>query len=50
MARHQVTHEQAFILMNLASRNLNRKMRDVASEVTATGELPLWSPHRKQRG
>lgn len=49
MARHQVTRDQAFALLNLASQNLNRKMRDVASEVTASGELPEWS-RRRQRG
>ena len=40
MARHQVTSEQAFTLLSRASQHLNRKLRDVASDVELTGELP----------
>ncbi|MCU1537879.1 MAG: hypothetical protein JWP82_2230 [Humibacillus sp.] len=41
MSRHNVTRDQAFDLLRMASQNSNRKLRDVADEVTDTGELPL---------
>lgn len=40
MARHQVTSEQAFTLLSRASQHLNRKLRDVATDVELTGQLP----------
>lgn len=40
MARYKVTSEHAFGLLSQASQHLNRKLRDVAADVTLTGELP----------
>ncbi len=44
MARHQVTREQAFDLLRIASQNSNRKLADIATEVADTGALELPSP------
>lgn len=43
MSRHNVTREQAFDLLRIASQNSNRKLRDVAVDVAETGALPLPS-------
>lgn len=40
MARRSVTKHQAFDLLRRASQHLNRKLRDIASDVECTGELP----------
>jgi hypothetical protein len=40
MAHHKVTQDDAFALLRTASQSLHRKLRDVASEVVATGTLP----------
>ena len=40
MAHRRVTHDDAFALLRVASQNLHRKLRDVASEVVETGALP----------
>lgn len=40
MARHQVTRDQAFGLLRMASQNANRKLYDVALAVVDTGALP----------
>ena len=40
MTRYKVTSERAFGLLSEASQHLNQKLRDVASAVTLTGELP----------
>jgi hypothetical protein len=40
MAHRKVTHEDAFDMLRMASQNLHRKLRDVASEVMETGTLP----------
>ena len=40
MARRLVTSDQAFDLLREASQHLNRKLHDVAAEVTMTGTLP----------
>lgn len=40
MARQQLTSEQAFGRLVTASQHLNRKLRDIAAEVTETGALP----------
>lgn len=40
MATHRVDSDTAFALLRRASMNLNQKLRDVADEVTHTGELP----------
>lgn len=41
MARQLVTSEQASAQLVSASRRLNRKLRDIASEVERTGSLPI---------
>lgn len=41
MARELVSSEQAFQLLRRASQHLNRKLRDIAAEVTETGTLPV---------
>jgi hypothetical protein len=43
MYRHKVTIDQAFELLRVASQVTHRKLRDVAEDVLATGELTL--PH-----
>ncbi|BCJ34111.1 transcriptional regulator [Actinocatenispora thailandica] len=40
MSAYTITDEQAFELLRTTSQNLNRKLRDVARDVTDTGELP----------
>ncbi|HEV2887876.1 MAG TPA: ATP-binding protein, partial [Jatrophihabitans sp.] len=40
MARLKLTDEQAFDLLRKTSQNRHRKLRDIAEEVTMTGELP----------
>lgn len=40
MAMHRVTSEGAFEMLSRASQDLNRKLRDVAADVTRTGALP----------
>jgi AmiR/NasT family two-component response regulator len=40
MAHHRVTQDQAFTLLRVASQNLHRKLRDIASDVVETGALP----------
>lgn len=42
MTRLKLTDEQAFDLLRKTSQNRHRKLRDIAEEVTMTGELP---PH-----
>jgi hypothetical protein len=39
MARGNLTQEQAFDQLRTASQNLNRKLHDIAADVTATGKL-----------
>ena len=39
MERYKITAEQAFFLLTTASQRNNRKLRDVAGDLTATGEL-----------
>ncbi|MBD3783020.1 MAG: GAF and ANTAR domain-containing protein [Micrococcales bacterium] len=39
MARHRVTREEAFGMLRVVSQDTNRKIRDVASDVAATGTL-----------
>lgn len=41
MAKHNVTREQAFGLLRMASQDSNRRLADLAVEVADTGELPL---------
>jgi transcriptional regulator with GAF, ATPase, and Fis domain len=40
MERHRVTADQAFALLVQVSQQTNRKLRDVAEHLTASGELP----------
>ena len=40
MAAHRMTEPEAFDLLRRTSNHLNRKLRDLAEEVTQTGELP----------
>lgn len=40
MARHGLTQEAAFTALRHASQHANRKLRDVAVDVVATGEVP----------
>lgn len=46
MTRHQVNRDQAFTMLRMASQDANRKLRDVATHVADTGELPF----RRLRG
>ncbi|MGY5884237.1 ANTAR domain-containing protein [Modestobacter lacusdianchii] len=48
MARELMTADQAFTQLTTASQHLNRKLRDIADEVGATGELPA-APERPRR-
>ena len=41
MAKHNLTREQAFGLLRMASQDSNRKLADLAVEVADTGEVPL---------
>lgn len=41
MSRYRITDEQAFALLRKASQDMNRKLRDVADDVTLSGELPV---------
>ena len=40
MASKKVTRQEAFDRLRVASQHLHRKLRDIAAEVTVTGELP----------
>ncbi|GAA2032563.1 GAF and ANTAR domain-containing protein [Terrabacter terrae] len=41
MSQYRLSDDQAFALLRKVSQNMNRKLRDVAEEVTYSGELPL---------
>ena len=43
MARHRLTHEQAFLRLRQASQNSNRKLRDLAEDILETDEAPAVS-------
>ena len=43
MARHRLTHEQAFLRLRQASQNSNRKLRDLAEDILETEEAPAAS-------
>ncbi|GAA2745099.1 GAF and ANTAR domain-containing protein [Terrabacter aerolatus] len=49
MARHHVTRDQAFGLLRMASQNANRKLHEVALQVSDTGALPPIGGDRRQR-
>jgi hypothetical protein len=40
MARHRLTHEQAFLSLRQTSQNTNRKLRDLAADILETGDSP----------
>jgi len=44
MATGQLTQDQAFDQLRTASQTLNRKLHDIAADVTATGQLPRAAP------
>lgn len=46
MERNLVTSEEAMVLLRRSSQHLNRKLRDIAAEVTETGEIPAVPPAR----
>lgn len=41
MERNALSYDDAFVLLRSASQDLNRKLRDVAMMVIATGKVPL---------
>jgi AmiR/NasT family two-component response regulator len=47
MARHQVTDDQAFDLLRIASQNSNRKLADIARDVCDTGALDVCLTRRR---
>lgn len=51
MSQYRLSDEQAFALLRKVSQDMNRKLRDVADEVTFSGELPLRAgEHDPDRG
>jgi GAF domain-containing protein len=40
MATHRITSENAFTMLRESSQHSNRKLRDIANDVVATGALP----------
>lgn len=44
MERYKITGEQAFDLLVVVSQRTNRKLRDIAGDLAATGELPIAHP------
>jgi hypothetical protein len=40
MERHKLTADQAFSVLVHTSSLTNRKLRDIADELTTTGQLP----------
>jgi len=49
MAQHMVTQDQAFDLLRIASQNTNRKLAEVARDVTETGALDVSPEGRRGR-
>ena len=47
MERHKLTAQQAFDVLARASQETNRKLVDIAVELTDTGALPAASPGRR---
>jgi GAF domain-containing protein len=47
MERHKLTADQAFDVLARASQVLNRKLVDIAVELTDTGAVPQGRPHRR---
>jgi GAF domain-containing protein len=48
--RFKVTPDHAFRLLAVASMNANRKLRHIAEDLVATGELPVMVPGGDRRG
>jgi GAF domain-containing protein len=48
MSAYKINEEQAFNLLRLASQHSNRKLRDIAADVTHTGTLPDPMPHPRR--
>jgi GAF domain-containing protein len=44
MERHHITADAAFDVLRRSSQNLNRKLREVAEQLTFVGELPPFIP------
>ncbi|WP_186628607.1 GAF and ANTAR domain-containing protein [Rhodococcus sp. BP22] len=42
MSRYKLTRDAAFDMLVVASSHTNRKLRDVAAEIAATGKVPAW--------
>ena len=40
MNAHKITEEEAYALLRRTSNQLNRKLHDIANDVTVTGALP----------
>ena len=49
MSKQLVTQQQGFDLLRIASQHSHRKLREVAQEVTDTGDLPGMPPRRLSR-
>lgn len=49
MYAHRITDEEAFTRLREASAHLNRKLTDIAAEVTDTGQLPRLPNRRSSR-
>ena len=49
MAKHNITRDQAFGLLRVASQDSNRRLSELAVEVADTGELPLRRLRPKPR-
>lgn len=49
MQQRKITREAAFDLLRIASQHSNRKLRDVATDVADTGQLPLPGDQRPRR-
>jgi hypothetical protein len=47
MATHNVSDNQAFDLLRIASQNTNRKLHEIAADVVLTGTLDVVSPPRQ---
>ncbi len=47
MANGKLTEQQAFDQLRKASGDLNRKLADIAADVTRTGQLPQYAPKRQ---
>jgi AmiR/NasT family two-component response regulator len=43
MERNKMTADQAFDALRRGSQQLNRRLRDIAEHIAATGEVPVSS-------